>query len=158
MWQKPSQRNSKSVALIPPPVLARCVPLPHPLQVVRDVPLLLSLSLSCFSTLAYGCFVLNHSVGGKRWVGCATYIVECLALSLDSMHWMTEELPPLSLPPPIPRLSTHPPVDNHRCLQTLPDVLCGANSLPVENHLFLSSPPLTHININIIIECLPCAG
>ena len=105
MWQKPSQRNSKSVALIPPPVLARYVPLPHPLQVVHDVPLLLSLSLSCFSTLAFGRFVLNHSVGGKRWVGCAIYIVECLALSLDSMHWMTEELPPLSRPP-------HPPVVN----------------------------------------------
>lgn len=64
-------------------------------------------------------------------------IVECLALSLDSMHWLLEEPSP-AIPHPTPGC------DNHRCLQILPDVLWGAESVSAENHLFFSLPLNPH--------------
>lgn len=111
MWPKPNSRsNSKSAALIPPLVLALNVPpLPNPLQVVHYIPLLLFLPPLFLNlgilTFCFRPFCLGQWAWGRQAV---LYIVECLALSLDSMHWLSEE-PGRHPPPPVG-------FDNHRCL------------------------------------------
>lgn len=131
--------NSILNLLLSFPVLS-CLWMNLPFQILNRLCIIshcFSFSVLCFPTWACWHVVSYHSVGGCGG-GVAGHAVHCRMFS---------SIPGLYALAVRRTFPCHPPTpgcDNHRCLQILPDVLWGAESVSAENHLFFSLPLNPH--------------